>query len=170
MDEQRRRKKGRRSKLETKFDVAKAVDLKMKGLPLIEISRLMNCAPNTITYYLNKLRGLIEDPQVVKAYEANQSNFLKSLEITLAKEMFSRKKLDSASLNNIAYSFQQVFNAGRLVSGQSTQNIQYADALKAREAHQVTLGEIEEIYKRRFEAEDPDYQGMGEGEAGPARG
>ena len=38
-------------------------------------------------------------------------------------KLMEEGKLKSASLNNVAYAFQQVMNARRLESGQSTSNI-----------------------------------------------
>ena len=130
-----KKRRGRPAKGERRFDLCRAVDLKLKGgMSIAEIAKFLNVQQNTVSYNFEKLRSLFYgDPEVMRLYERSRGDFLKRLQMAVGVEVFDAGKLKKASVNNLAYAFRQFFDCERLETGQSTQNITYADALKARD-------------------------------------
>lgn len=87
---------------------------------------------------LKPFERLIKDPEAIQAYESNKEDLLSAVEMKLLVEMLNTSKLKSASLNNVAYAFQQIFNANRLQRDKSTANLSVRSV-------------IEDIKKRREE-------------------
>jgi len=77
---------------------------------------------------------LIDDPQANKAFAQNQVSILQGTERVLIGNILDPEKLKKASVNNLAYAFQQVHNARRLEAGMSTEQVDvhvaYEQALK----------------------------------------
>jgi hypothetical protein len=122
-----RTRKGERPR----FDLAKAVLLKLKGNTLVDISKLLGVRLSTTQYHFEKLQNAFQNPELLNLYEKNRIAFLQSLQMTLGVEIFDKAKLKKASVNNLAYAFSQFYNAERLELGQSTSNIAYADMVRA---------------------------------------
>jgi hypothetical protein len=138
---EKRRTKTRRGE-RPRFDLAKAVLLKLKGNTLVDISRVLGVRLATTQYHFNKLTHAFQDPELLKLYEKNRIAFLQSLQMTLGVEIFDKAKLKKASVNNLAYAFSQFYNAERLELGQSTSNIAYADMVKAQRDDMERLKEL----------------------------
>ncbi len=112
----------------TKWDRAKALQMMMvQGLGVCQIARQMGVKHQSITEGLKRFKGFLENIDIVPAYSANKTKFLDSAEVTLLKDMMDDDRRASASLNNVAYAYQQVANQNRLEQGKSTVNINYAD-------------------------------------------
>jgi len=135
-----RTRKGERPR----FDLAKAVLLKLKGNTLVDISKLLGVRLATTQYHFNKLTHAFQNPELLKLYEKNRVAFLQSLQMTLGVEIFDKAKLKKASINNLAYAFSQFYNAERLESGQSTSNIAYADMVAQRHKVLEDLRKLDE--------------------------
>ena len=89
---------------------------------------------------LRPFTKLIEDPTAIKAYENNKETLLSAVESRLLVEMVDGDKLKSASLNNVAYAYKEVFNANRLQRDKSTSNVSVKSV-------------VEDIRRRREELE-----------------
>lgn len=146
----KQKRKGRPAKGEVRFDLCRAVGLRLKGMSIAEIARFMGVQQNTVFYHFEKLWTLFHgDPEVLKLYERSRPDFLKTLQMTVGAEVFDPAKLKKSSINNLAYAFRQFYDCERLESGKSTQNITYADALKARDQAKMSLDMIREVHKQR---------------------
>jgi hypothetical protein len=62
------------------------------------------------------------DPEKIERYEANKPSVLSGAEKILLQDMLDPDKREKASLNNVAYAYDKVFQANRLERGQSTDN------------------------------------------------
>ena len=67
--------------------------------------------------------GLLDNPERNALYRDNARAVLRSIEALLASTLADPAKIDKASLNNVAYAFQQVVNVRRLEEGKCTENI-----------------------------------------------
>ncbi|GEM_PF-3229697 len=107
-----------------KVDKFKAFELYfLKNVSLTDIAKSFNCSVPYIHKIIQPFKNLIADPQTLGIYEKNKTRILSTAEIEILKNMVNPETLKKASGNNLAYMFQQVFNANRLEKGQSTANI-----------------------------------------------
>jgi predicted DNA-binding protein YlxM (UPF0122 family) len=114
-------------KIERKIDIEEALKLRIKhSLSFEEIGKRFDCSAQAVQQRLSKFLAILKDPDELEAYEQNKSSILSSIEIELLQKMLDPETLQKASLNNAAYTFQQVFNANRLTKGESTENISIA--------------------------------------------
>lgn len=112
---------------ENKVDIGKALKMRLNNhLSYQEIADKFGCDKSYIYRALKEFEDLIKDPEALQAYHENKAGLLTGIEMTLAKQMVNEDLLKAASLNNVAYAFQQIHNAGRLERGASTQNISIA--------------------------------------------
>lgn len=110
-----------------KLDLSDALKLRLtKHWTYQEIGAKYDMSKQAVHDALKPFHDLIQDPEAIQAYQANKAQILTSIEMELAKQLLDVDKLKAASLNNLAYSFQGVYNAGRLERGASTQNISIA--------------------------------------------
>ena len=137
-------KKGERPR----FNLAKAVMLRLKGNTLEDISKLLGVRLCTTQYHFGKLQAAFQDPEVLQLYEKNRGDFLKSLQLTVGTEIFDRKKLSKASVNNLAYAYRQFYDCGRLEEGRSTANVSYADIIRQKEEVEAELRELQDEDKK----------------------
>ena len=106
-----KKKSGRPAKGERRFDLCRAVDLRLKGMAIAEIAKFLNVQQNTVSYHFEKLRSLFYgDPEVMRLYERSRGDFLKRLQMAVGVEVFDAGKLKKASVNNLAYAFKQFFD------------------------------------------------------------
>ncbi|MCF6155694.1 MAG: hypothetical protein E3K36_10660 [Candidatus Brocadia sp.] len=109
-------------KIERKIDVEEALKLRIKHrLSFEEIGKRFDCSAQAVQQRLSKFLAILKDPDVLRAYEENKSAILSSIEMEMLQKMLDPETLQKASLNNTAYTFQQVFNANRLTKGQATE-------------------------------------------------
>lgn len=133
-----------------RLDVAQTWKLRVVNrLSLAEIARSLGVAKSSVHAALQRLQKLIPDPEMTKAYEEVRPTLLTAVEQKLMASLADDETLQKASLNNRAYAFQQVFNARRLETGQSTQNHAVlaklmAEALQSAGRSKDNVGEIDE--------------------------
>lgn len=72
---------------------------------------------------IQSLTKHLPDPEEVEAYRQNKSEILDGVERVLVSNLLNPAKLKEASLNNVAYSFQQVATQNRLEKGLATERI-----------------------------------------------
>lgn len=127
------------------IDVGKALSLRINdGLSYDRIAAILSkeqgrkVSKQGVWERLKPFERLIEDPQAIKAYESKKEDLLSAVEAKLLVEMLDPAKLKSATLNNVAYAFQQIFNANRLQRDKSTSNLSVRSV-------------VEDIRKRREE-------------------
>lgn len=106
-----------------KFDLQEAIKLKLVNkLSFRELARHYNVPPSTIHQRFKSLIKIIADPELNEAYAANRVPLLNGVERVLMGHLTDADKLKNASLNNVAYAFQQVHQARRLEENLSTSN------------------------------------------------
>ena len=72
---------------------------------------------------LKRFAALLKDPEAVAAYKVHEPDILDATRMHLVRHMLSPAKLAAANVNNLAYSFRQLFDASRLLRGESTSNV-----------------------------------------------
>jgi hypothetical protein len=154
---QKVKRKGRPALGEVRFDLCRAVDLRLKGMSIAEIAKFLHVQQNTVSYHFSKLFTLFNgDPEVLKLYERSRGDFLKRLQMTVGVEVFDPAKLKKSSINNLAYAFKNFYDCERLEAGKSTQNIAYADVVRAMNQEKMTLDKLKSIHKQRHSVEDSE--------------
>jgi predicted DNA-binding protein YlxM (UPF0122 family) len=113
------------------------IDLKVDKVNLLEALQLRYI--NKLTYQqiadkygvtkqaieqrLSAFKDKFGDSQEIQLYDTNRGSLLTLAEKDLLTNMLDPSKLSKATINNLAYAFQQVFNARRLEEGKSTANL-----------------------------------------------
>ncbi len=144
------------------LDLVKAVRLRLRrNLTYQEIADKLGVPKSTVYDRINEVLGLIDDPEANQAYHSNMVSMLRGAERVLIGHMLDPGRLKKASVNNLAYAFQQIHNARRLESGLSTENVdvmvQYEAVSKER---QQQARAAQKIRQRLIElGADPDQPG-----------
>lgn len=105
-----------------KVDTMDMLRMKAKGMSYGDIAKKHHVARQSIHKRVTKLLTMT-NPEVIAAYRTERKNILTQAEATLLGDMMDSEKRKQASLNNVAYTFRQVFKARRLEEGESTQNV-----------------------------------------------
>ena len=107
-----------------KVDFKKAFTLHLvNGVPEAEVARHFQVSRQCINQLLKPYKNLIRDQSQLKVVHENYNKVLGSVELTLLEKLVDAGKLKKASLNNIAYAFQNVANQRRLEEGKATSNV-----------------------------------------------
>jgi hypothetical protein len=99
-----------------------------------QIAEQLKKPRTTIYNRLKPIENLLQDTDLFQLYNADTASILKATEATLLSNLLNKDKLQKASLNNVAYAYQQVFNARRLESNQSTSNVSVSIEARLRRA------------------------------------
>lgn len=133
-----------------KIDVGKALTLRIKNkLTYQQIANQFGVSKQAVQQRLSKLFELINDPDADQAYSDNRADVLNAIEREMVSQMLDSEKLKKASVNNIAYAFQQITNARRLEQGLSTQNI--AQNVKVRDMADDDRQALERALKSMYQ-------------------
>jgi predicted DNA-binding protein YlxM (UPF0122 family) len=107
-----------------RVDLKKAIELRYKNqLTMPEIAEIFGVTKQAVHQQLSKVDKLIKGDMHLEAFRQNRINILEGAEFELISDLLDQERRQKASLNNVAYAFNQVHNARRLESGQSTANI-----------------------------------------------
>lgn len=119
------RPKGKRTGklVKSRQKVAKILDLAARGIGNEAIARAIPCSPGFVGKTLESFKASFKELENLKEYRTAKRDLLDATELGLLRELNDGEKLAKASINQVAYAFQQVHTAGRLESGQSTANI-----------------------------------------------
>lgn len=119
------RPKGKKSSKEAQRNSrdSRIVELAVKGVPKTEIAKITDTSRKQVYRILDKFKPVFTELENVHEYQDVKSQLFNASELKLLKSMMSQDKLDKASVNNLAYAFQQIFTAGRLERNQSTSNV-----------------------------------------------
>lgn len=111
--------------IEKKIDMSDVLKLRLVNkVTLSEIAAKYNVSPQAISQRINKFMDKISDPEMIQAYKDNRADILSSVEEKIIEYMLTPSVLEKATFNNLAYGYQQVFNARRLEENKSTANLQ----------------------------------------------
>lgn len=137
-----------------KMDLNKALILRAKGISYNNIAPLVGVSNGSVVRkgIENFLQSIPSD-DILERLEKLKIPILKSTLGNLVSCLNDPDKIKSASLNNAAYAFTQVYNALRLEQGKSTSNISYADSLAALKAAKNELKLLNESNSQQDEEE-----------------
>ena len=120
----RKGKKNLQRRSDNKLDVAKAFELKMRGLSYVAIAKLQGVSKDAVFIALKRFAALFEDHQVAGWFRENEGLVLDNAKLTLLQHMLDPERLGKSMPNHLAYAYAQLNNAARLARGESTQNVQ----------------------------------------------
>ena len=103
---------------------AKVLELRARGLSQSEIAGAVGLSETRVKQLVQQFKPVFSELENIEAYQSVRKDLLSATELVLLKSLNDPEKLSKASANGIAYSFSQIFQARRLESGQSTQNVQ----------------------------------------------
>jgi hypothetical protein len=102
-----------------KIDIVDIVNLRLqKGLSYREIEKLTGIDHSTIHAKYREVIAMF-DKDKVEQYEQNKPQILSGVERVLVQDMLEPDKREAASLNNVAYAFNTIFQANRLEQGKT---------------------------------------------------
>ena len=119
-------------KVKKRIKPVEILKLRMKGLSNSEIARLANTSVSNVTQRLHSVISKLElltDKDKLADYKAKKVDILTGVEYEILKYMTDKTTLKAASLNNLAYSLQNINNISRLEQGKSTHNLSHIHAL-----------------------------------------
>jgi predicted transcriptional regulator len=103
---------------------AKVLELRARGLGQSEIAGAVGLSETRVKQLIQQFKPVFSELENIEAYQSVRKDLLSATELVLLKSLNDPEKLNKASANAIAYSFSQIFQARRLETGQSTQNVQ----------------------------------------------
>lgn len=107
-----------------KFDHGAALELAVQGWRYADIATRYNVSESAIKQALAKYQNLLNGLQhgELEQYRKHRTELFTVTERELMCSLTDPDKLAKASLNNVAYAFQQIHTARRLEEGKSTEN------------------------------------------------
>ncbi|WP_347275417.1 hypothetical protein [Candidatus Kuenenia sp.] len=107
-----------------KIDLAEALKLRLVNkLTYGEIAKRFGCHKSAVHGALSRFTKILKEPGEIEAYSKYKADLLNSAELTMLEKVMDTETIEKASLNNAAYAFAQLHNAGRLERGKSTSNV-----------------------------------------------
>lgn len=107
-----------------RIDIAEALKLRYKNNHTFqEIADHFGVTKGAVHKALASFINILKSPEDLEAYRKQKSDLLDSVELELMSQMVDKDKIKAASLNNVAYAMQNVFNMNRLEKDLSTANI-----------------------------------------------
>ena len=107
-----------------KQQLKKAFELRFNhGLSYAAIGKQLGVTRSAVFKTLKPFEAIIKDLTQSNTYTANSPEILGAVEFEIIRKMVDEGVLKKASLNNLAYAFQNIHNARRLESGKSTANV-----------------------------------------------
>jgi transcriptional regulator with XRE-family HTH domain len=103
--------------------VSKVLDLKARGLSIAEIAGASGLSLTRTKDILREFRPVFNSLDHLEQYQNVRRDLLSATELELLKSLNDKEKISKSTLNGAAYAFKQVFDARRIESGLSTQNI-----------------------------------------------
>ena len=108
-----------------KINLIEALQLRfVNGLTYQQIADKYGCTKQAVEQRISGFKEKFGDSEEIKNYTSNRDTLLTLTEKELLTRILDPSKLAKATTNNLAYAFQQIFNARRLEEGKSTANLQ----------------------------------------------
>jgi hypothetical protein len=108
----------KRTKNGKKLDLSKLIELReVNGLPFEKIGKILNYDHTYLWRQYEKFKDVIQPSEITKSYSNNRIKILNSLELNMLHDLANEGKREKASLNNVAYAFNQIHTARRLEEG-----------------------------------------------------
>lgn len=113
-----------REQVRSELTLTEILQEKISGKSNVKIAQQAGVTEAAIRKKLKKIHSLI-DKEENNVYNQYKTQILTGAERTLLNELLAPDKLKKASINNLAYAFQNIYNANRLEQGKSTENIDF---------------------------------------------
>jgi predicted DNA-binding protein YlxM (UPF0122 family) len=108
-----------------RINLVEALQLRfVNKLTYRQIADKYGVSPQAIEQRISRFKEKFGDSQEMQSYTSNRDGILTVVERELLSRIVDPSKLEKATVNNLAYAFQQIFNARRLEEGKSTANLQ----------------------------------------------
>ena len=101
-------------------EMKKIVTMHSKNIPAADIAKVIGKSPQTVSRAIQKFGEYFDCLKDIEEYRANKSDLFDAAELRILKSLMDGDKISKATLNQAAYAFQQLHNAGRLERGQAT--------------------------------------------------
>jgi hypothetical protein len=110
--------------VDSQVDVGRALQLKIEqGLTYQEIADIMGTCKQAVHKRLKPFLRLLDDPDAVRAYGKNEATLLDGARMELLANIVDPERLSKADPGRLAFAFDKLFHAGRLLRNQSTSNL-----------------------------------------------
>ena len=124
----------------SKIDLPAAFRLRYEnGLSYAKIGKLQGVTAAAVHAALKHFEGMVGDPATARTYREHEADILNGARQQLLANMLEPAKLAKADVGRLAFSFDKLFHAERLLRNQSTSNIGLRQAV-VMEAHQQLPG------------------------------
>ena len=111
----------------TKIDVAKALELRLKGLSYIDIAKHFNCTKQAVNDRLARFVNLLDDPESIKVFKDNQDTLLTAAQSKFLSRALDPDALKKSSTLQLITSYGVLFDKQRIINNLSTQNVSIRD-------------------------------------------
>ena len=110
----------------TADELRRAYDLRYKNkLSYGEIGKQLDRNKSTIYDALKRFELVLGDKAEVETFKEHEAHLIDGARWKILCNLSDDDRLKKASVNNLAYAFQSMYNAQRLERGESTSNIAY---------------------------------------------
>ena len=107
-----------------KINLVEALQLRfVNKLTYKQIGEKYGVSAQAVEQRISRFKEKFGDSEEVQQYTSNRDGILTVVEREILSRIVDPSKLEKATINNLAYAFQQVFNARRLEEGKSTANL-----------------------------------------------
>ena len=111
----------KRTKNGKKLDLAELIKLKdVNNLSYDQIGKQLGYTSPYLHRAYKKFKNLIQDTDTSNVFSDNRVRILSAIELNMLQDMGDKDKRTKASLNNVAYAFNQIHTARRLEEGKGT--------------------------------------------------
>ena len=107
-----------------KINLVEALQLRfVNKLTYKQIGEKYGVSAQAVEQRISRFKEKFGDSEEIQQYTSNRDGILTVVEREILARIVDPSKLEKATINNLAYAFQQVFNARRLEEGKSTANL-----------------------------------------------
>ncbi len=107
----------------SKFDLGKALKLRMKGLSYQDIGVLVGASKDTVEGKIRPLLMALGAPEQITAYRANEAGLIAGVRAQFLANISSRASENKGSLSENVLAFGVLFDKNRLLEEKSTASI-----------------------------------------------
>lgn len=126
-----------------KIDLHEALVMRFKNnMSFAKIGEHFGVSRNAVSMALKKLVTQIGDPRLNEAFAAKKVEALSAAERILYQALIDPKKIEDASLNNVAFTFKVVNEANRLEKGLATSNVDVVALTGGIEARSARINQL----------------------------
>jgi len=107
-----------------KINLVEALQLRfVNRLTYKQIADKYGVTPQAVEQRISRFKEKFGESEEIQQYTSNRDGILTVVEREILSRIVDPSKLEKATINNLAYAFQQIFNARRLEEGKSTANL-----------------------------------------------